>query len=137
MTTFTSSCHCGAIAIKIDRLPEYINYCNCSLCRASGAKWGYLKRFEVSISGQPSVYVRSDLAKAGLETNFCSKCGSTTHWDLIGAEKTGEGADYRMGVNMANFPPETLSGLEMRHFNGRTWAGHWRDDRILTPDDQF
>ena len=136
-TDLSASCHCGQVSIKLDRLPDYINYCNCSLCRSTGSKWGYFKRFEVTIEGPRNIYIRSDKNPAKIETHFCTKCGSTTNWDSIEERPLGNNSDYRFGVNMALFESRLLIGIEIRHFNGQTWEGEWRPSRRLTKDDQF
>lgn len=34
------SCHCGQVRIELDRRPDYINECNCTLCSKAGVRWG-------------------------------------------------------------------------------------------------
>jgi len=33
MTTYTGSCHCGAVAFEIDTVLDKAGTCNCSICR--------------------------------------------------------------------------------------------------------
>ena len=38
-----SSCHCGAITLRIDTAPETVTDCNCSICRRYGVLWAYYR----------------------------------------------------------------------------------------------
>ena len=48
----TGHCLCGAVSVTIDEKPDYINDCNCSLCRKSGGAWGYFDPSIVKTSGE-------------------------------------------------------------------------------------
>ncbi len=70
------TCHCGAISITVPRRPDFINECQCTICRRYAAAWGYYKPTEVKIEikdgAAASKYIWGD---AEISFNFCDKCG--------------------------------------------------------------
>lgn len=114
----TGSCHCGAVRVTLSKPPEYVNLCDCSLCAKSGGAWGYFASAEVSVSGETKGYRRCDYANPAVEMQFCSNCGTTTHWIL-----TEHFDADRVGVNMRIFDPSKTKGIEARTLDGRNWFG--------------
>ena len=78
----TASCLCGAVSIVIETKPEFINDCNCSLCRKAGAAWGYFPSSAVTTSGNTVPFVRRDKTAPGVEVHSCASCATTTHFVL-------------------------------------------------------
>ncbi|MFN0265141.1 aldehyde-activating protein [Tepidamorphus sp. 3E244] len=106
----------------LEKRPDYIHACNCTLCSKSGAHWGYFIPAEVSVEGQTGSYVRADKPNAGAEIHFCSKCGSTTHFVLTD-EAIAQVGNVVMGVNMRLADEADLAGIELRFPDGRAWSG--------------
>lgn len=113
-----AACHCGQVSIAIKSRPEYINICDCSLCLKSGGAWGYFENADVTVTGKTTGYRRSDYPSPAVEIQFCSTCGSTTHWVL-----TENFDGNRVGVNMRLFEPSEVTGIEARTLDGRGWFG--------------
>ena len=118
----TLSCNCGQVQLTVDRRPDYINACNCTLCRKAGARWGYYAPADVRVDGATKGYRRADRADPNTELQFCPECGSTTHFVLT------EGAASRfgntlVGVNMGLADERELSGVEVRYPDGQAWSG--------------
>ncbi len=42
-----AKCHCGAILIRVNREPDSLTSCNCSLCKRYGSLWAYFTKEEV------------------------------------------------------------------------------------------
>lgn len=129
------SCICGQIQIALERPPEFVNECNCTLCRKSGARWGYFQPAEVAVSGATTGFARDDKDAPVVQVHFCPRCGSTTHWVLneSGVSRFG---NVRMGVNMALAEERELAGVELRFPDGQAWSGageygYVREPRIL------
>jgi len=122
-TKFLTSCHCKAVTIVIDRKPEFINDCNCSLCINTGAIWGYYKTNEVTISGLTQKYQRSDRKEPTVQSHFCVNCGATTHWTLTDSFLTQNVDANNMGVNMRLFDDNILKNIELRYPDGKGWDG--------------
>lgn len=128
-------CLCGQIHIEINRSPDFINECNCTLCSKLGVRWAYFDPSDVSVAGITTGYSREDKADPAANIRFCPRCGSTTHFALTerAVAKFGNGM---MGVNMRLADQIALAGVELRYPDGRAWQGegdfgYVRDPRIL------
>jgi hypothetical protein len=129
------SCLCGQALVTVENRPDYINECNCELCRKSGARWGYFQPGEVTVSGVTSGYSRQDKPDPAVEIHFCPKCGSTTHW-VLNRRGVSRFGNVRMGVNMALAQERELAGIELRYPDGQAWPGegeytYVREPRLL------
>lgn len=111
------TCHCGAVAYQIPRLPEQVTSCNCSICQRLGTICAYFRPDEVIIrpaSGATDIYVWGDKM---IEFHRCKICGVHTHW-----LPTELGVAGRMAVNARLLPSEVFAALKIRRFDGaRTW----------------
>lgn len=119
----TGTCLCGAVSVTLQARPDFIHDCNCSLCRKSGAGWGYFPSAVVTTGGRTLSFARTDKNPPGVEVHSCASCGATTHFVLTEMfQKQNEAADL-VGVNMRLFEPDQLNGIEVRFPNGKDWAG--------------
>lgn len=118
------ACNCGSVTVAVERRPEYINVCNCSLCRKTGGAWGYFDRAEVTVEGELRDFVRTDLEEVFLATQFCPGCGSAVRWVPLPHYETS-----RVGVNMRLFDPAALAGIETRFPEGIEWTGERPEQR--------
>ena len=116
------TCHCGQIRVEVGKRPDFINECNCSLCSASGAQWGYFHPSEVTVEGETKAYSRGDKDEAGAAMQFCPNCGSTTHFTLTEAAQAKHGNSV-LGVNLRLADQADLAGIELRYPDGRGWDG--------------
>ncbi|MBB3989389.1 GFA family protein [Croceicoccus naphthovorans] len=107
-------CLCGRVTVSLQRLPDYINLCNCRLCRASGAAWSYFERGEVEITGVTHEYRREDIKDNWLSIHYCRTCGTTTHYDA-----TPEHPSDRIGMNTRLFAQDDLAGVPVKWQDGR------------------
>ena len=109
-----SSCVCGAVHLKINRAPDEVTDCNCTLCRRYGALWAYYSPKDVKVTkGATDTYARGARLS---EFHRCKHCGCITHWAPV--DKTRD----RMGVNARLMAPEVLSRARVRRFDGlKTW----------------
>lgn len=105
-----TSCHCGAVSVRIPRAPETLTCCNCSICRRYGTLWAYFDRSEVEIAGPSSAY---SWGPRTLRFVRCNTCGCVTHWEPIVPER-----GPRMGVNARNFDPAQLGAARIRWLDG-------------------
>lgn len=113
---FELSCHCGAVRLGVETLPEDLGDCNCSICRRISGLWGYYTSDQVTRltkEGKTEPYVQGDKM---LEMHHCKTCGSTTHWD--GIEKT---EDRRMGLNFRMADPDVIKDIPTRKIDGASW----------------
>jgi len=112
-----TSCHCGAVRLKLPHRPQMLTSCNCSLCRRVGAVWGYYKSSEVTVdakAGTTVAYVQGDRT---LAMHHCATCGCITHWQSLPS------SDDRMGVNYRLADPTEIASVRVRHLDGAdTWT---------------
>lgn len=131
----TLSCLCRQVHVTVGRLPEFINECNCTLCRKTGARWGYFSPSDVGIDGATRGYRRADKEDPNAEVRFCAACGSTTHFVLTEGAVSKFG-NALMGVNMGLADERDLAGVEVRYPDGQAWSGaggfgYVREPRVI------
>ena len=119
----TGSCICGAVRVTIDAKPPFIHDCNCSLCRKSGAAWGYFATSCVSVMGETLPFMRRDKDTPIVAVHACRACAATTHFALTTAYKGQNPLVDLLGVNMRLFDPDELQGVEVRYPDGKAWSG--------------
>ncbi len=119
----TGTCACGSVSVEVKRAPDFINDCNCNLCRKLGAAWGYFSGAEVSSQGATSSFVRCDKNTPAAEIHRCVNCGSVVCFTVTESYQREHGAIDQVGVNMRLFDPGDLAGLEVRFPDGLGWAG--------------
>ena len=47
--SWETSCHCGAVSVRLAKAPEELAECNCSLCFSHGILWTYMSPRDVVI----------------------------------------------------------------------------------------
>jgi len=129
------SCLCGRSRVEIQKRPDFVHECNCTLCRKSGAIWGYFHPSEVVVEGATQGYSRDDKDDPAAELRFCANCGATTHFVLT-ASAAARFGNVQMGVNLRLANEGDLAGTELRYPDGAGWAGegafgYLREPRIL------
>lgn len=129
------SCLCGQVRIGIQKRPYFINECNCTLCRKSGAHWAYFHPSEVSVEGTTKGYSREDKDDPAAELQFCPNCGSTTHF-ILTPSAVAKFGNVQLGVNVRLADERDLAGIELRYPDGQAWSGkggftYVREARII------
>ncbi|MFC1747222.1 GFA family protein [Pseudomonadota bacterium] len=105
----TSSCLCGCVTIKVNKINPRITVCHCDMCR----KWGGGPAFalhcgtEVDISGADKVHVYDSSEWA--ERGFCVSCGTHLFYRIKG---TG---DYSVPAGF--FPDLKALEIEVQYFS--------------------
>jgi hypothetical protein len=129
------SCLCSSVAIELAKRPDFAHECNCTLCRKTGARWGYFHPSEVTVEGSTSGYCRSDKEEPNAQVRFCATCGSTTHFVLT-EQAIAKHGNSLVGINMSLADAGDLAGIELRYPDGQAWSGagdftYVREPRIL------
>lgn len=119
----TSTCTCGSVKVTIMSKPDYIYDCNCSVCRKSGAAWGYFTSLDVRIEGETTSFARNDKPEPKVELHACPICSATTHFILHPEFKAEHPELDQVGVNMRLFHPDELADVEVHYPNGKDWSG--------------
>jgi hypothetical protein len=122
-----ATCQCGAVVLEVDRKPESLTICNCTICRRYGTLWAYYTRKSARVvSGMKSLAFYT-WQNHEIEFYHCTTCGCVTHWER--AEKE---PDSRVGVNARNFDPESVAATKIRILDG---AESWKTlDEYVQPD---
>ena len=115
-------CFCGGVRVTTAGKPEFINACNCDLCRKAGAQWAYFDPADVAVSGPTGSFRRTDREEPGVDVHFCEHCACTTHFRLTETSIARHG-DVGVGVNMALAEEAELRGVELRFPDGKAWSG--------------
>ena len=112
-----ASCHCGAVQIEVDALPETLTQCTCSICRRYGALWAYRTRETARVLSAREVetaYLWNDRV---IEFCHCNSCGCMTRYESVEKHR-----DSRIAVNARMLSPDAIAGLRVRTFDGaETW----------------
>ena len=74
---YEGSCHCGAIAFKVEGDFDTGLDCNCSLCRRRGALLAFYPREALRLSTPEADMGTYSFNKHALQLRFCPACGST------------------------------------------------------------
>jgi len=119
----TNTCACGSVTVTVKRKPDFINDCDCNLCRKSGAAWGYFAADDVEADGRTIAFARKDKAVPIVEIHSCAVCGSTTHFTLTDAYQAEHPDVDQVGVNMRLFDADQLDGVQVQYPNGSAWSG--------------
>lgn len=118
-----ASCHCGGVRLEIDRAPEEVTDCNCSICRRYGVLWAYYSPRQVQLTpreGGTDIYLWGDRS---LEFHRCKTCGCVTHWAAV------DKSEDRMGVNARLMEPAILAEVRWRVLDGAdTWQERYLDE---------
>ena len=119
----SSSCHCGAVQLRLKTPPRQITECNCSICRRHGGRWSYFTEGSVRIEAKPGAtqsYVWGDKM---LDLVRCRRCGCVMFWrDRRGAPNPRR----RMGVNTRMMDFAFVKGVPVIYLDG---AESWKDSK--------
>jgi hypothetical protein len=108
-----TTCHCGAVEIRIPRAPETVTNCDCSICRRYGTLWAYFTQDEVRIAAADGATSSYAWGRKSLRFVRCNHCGCITHWEPAVPERGN-----RVGINARNFEPEQLGPARIRRLDG-------------------
>ena len=111
------NCHCGAVNIKYDGLPERLVSCNCSICRRLRTLWAHGPAGKLVVNCAPDATISYAWGDKGIAFHSCKTCGVTTHWIGLGPQEP-----QNMALNFALMDPSEIRDIPVRHFDGAdTW----------------
>jgi hypothetical protein len=113
-----ATCHCGAVRIAVRQAPRTVVRCNCSICRRYGALWAYYVARSVKVSAARGGLEKYSWKRRIRDYYRCRRCGCVTHYEYRGRRR-----GTIVGVNAANFEPQVLQGVRVRHLDG---ASSWK-----------
>ena len=106
-----ASCHCGAVQLKLAKLPSTLTSCNCSICRRYSALWAYCPPADVQILADDTTGYSKGSKK--LVFYHCKHCGCVTHYRPVAG-----GIDQKIAVNARMLDAELIQRLTVRQFDG-------------------
>lgn len=114
MTTYTGSCHCGAVAFEVDGTIDHALSCNCSICSRKGALLWFVPRAQLRLKTPESAASTYTFNQHVIKHRFCPVCGIHPY---------GEGVDPQ-GKAMAAINLRCIEGLDLdaipvQKFDGR------------------
>lgn len=115
----TGQCHCGNISFTVEKTPNYLIECNCSICTRYGAQWAQFKPNYVTIHTREHPSKTYRWGRQAIDFHHCPTCGCVTHYTSTGAVPT----IHWMSVNARLSPLTLTKDLAIRHFDGaETWT---------------
>ncbi|MFP6837922.1 MAG: hypothetical protein VB948_17635 [Pseudomonadales bacterium] len=110
-----AACHCTDVRLEIERSPDWVNDCNCTLCRRYGPLWAYYEPGEVKLVqgvGATDDYRWDDKM---LAFHRCKTCGCIAHF------KSLADAPFICAVNGRMMPTLDPASVRIQHKdNGHT-----------------
>jgi len=114
MTTYTGSCHCGAICFEVDGEIDSGLACNCSICSRRGSLLWFVPKASLRLVTPDSDASTYTFNKHVIKHRFCPKCGIHTF---------GEGTDPKgnavAAINLRCIENLDLSAIPVHHFDGK------------------
>lgn len=116
MKTYLGGCHCGRVRFQVTGDLKSVTECNCSIC----VRKGYLhwiippSQFKLLAGDDQLTTYRFNTGTA--RHHFCRHCGIHSFY-------VPRSDPDKIDVNVRCLEGIDLSGLEIRHFDGR----HWED----------
>ena len=110
-------CHCGEVQFSVQKEPEWLTECNCSVCQRLGCLWLHADCGEIELSASDESTLAYVWNEKMLAFHTCKTCGCTTHWLPVDMS-----ASTNMAINARMFESETLKSMRVRQFDGAdTW----------------
>lgn len=114
MTTYTGSCHCGAVAFEADGEIDSGLACNCSMCARRGSLLWFVPRANLRLKTPESALGTYTFNKHVIKHRFCPTCGIHTF---------GEGTDPKgnatAAVNLRCIENLDLDAIPVNHYDGK------------------
>ncbi|NDH61070.1 MAG: hypothetical protein EBY18_05295 [Alphaproteobacteria bacterium] len=123
MTTYSGSCHCGALAVAFEseRAPAdwRVGRCDCTFCRSHGARTTGDRRGAVTFRCQPGALSRYRFGLGITDYLICSRCGT-----YVGAVMADEGRTIGIvNVNALAIRDTFDPAPPLQHYEGEDEAG--------------
>lgn len=110
---FTGSCHCGAIAYRVDEEPPTeAMACNCSICRRRAPLHHFTTPDRFTLETPCDALTTYRWNKGAIAFHFCSTCGCTPF-----AEGTGPNGPM-VEINLRCADDVDLDALKINRFDG-------------------
>jgi hypothetical protein len=116
------TCHCGLITYEAEIDPDQVEVCHCTDCQSfSGSAFRVgvpVPADKFSLSGEPTVYVKTTESGARRIQTFCPRCGSP----IYGAPADVAPASYSLRVGTIRQRNELLPKLQYWTRSAQQWV---------------
>ena len=114
-TTYTGSCHCGAVRYRVTMALEGAVSCNCSICSKTGALLAFAPATQLELLGGEDALTDYQFGKKRIHHLFCKRCGVRSF--ARGARPDGT---PMVAVNVRCLDGVDVAALPVRSFDGRS-----------------
>jgi len=114
-TTYTGSCHCGAVRFDVTMALEGAVTCNCSICSRTGAVLAFAPASAFRLHSGEDALTDYQFGKKRIHHLFCARCGVRSF--SRGAMPDGT---PMVAVNLRCLEGVDLAGLPTRAHDGRS-----------------
>ncbi|GAB1594622.1 GFA family protein [Lysobacter claricitrinus] len=112
---YTGSCHCGAVAFRVDGTIERVIECNCSHCSRKGMLLWFAPRDALHIERGEDVLTEYRFNKHVIQHLFCPTCGCQPF-----GRGTGPDGKPMAAINARCLEDVDLETIERVPFDGRS-----------------
>jgi len=115
MTTYTGSCHCGAVAFEVDGEIDAALACNCSICARKGSLLWFVPRSSLRLKTPDEAAGSYTFNKHVIRHRYCRTCGIHTHGEAVDAQGHAGAA-----INLRCIEGLDLDAIPVQRFDGRS-----------------
>ena len=116
MTTYTGSCHCGAVRYTAEAdLSQPVVACNCSMCGRSGTLLTFVPAEGFKLEKGEDSLTDYQFNKHHIHHMFCKVCGIKSF-----AHGVGPGGKSMAAINVRCLDGVDPTTLQITHFDGRS-----------------
>ncbi|MEM1231704.1 MAG: GFA family protein [Pseudomonadota bacterium] len=125
-------CHCQRVRWRMDKKPNSVSACNCTLCARYGVLWayGYIDH-NIHVDGPTRSYRRGGDSDGDIDFHFCAHCGCVTHYI---SNVAGDDGRFWSAVNMRLTELGPIADLKVYHFDGLNTFADLPDDGRCVAD---
>jgi len=114
-TSYTGSCHCGAVRYRVTMALESAITCNCSICQRSGTMLAFTPATAFELLSGEGALTDYQFGKKSIHHLFCSRCGVRSF--ARGAMPDGTPT---VAVNVRCLEGVELKDVPTRQYDGRS-----------------
>jgi hypothetical protein len=115
MSTYTGSCHCGAVTFEVDGDIDAGLACNCSICSRKGSLLWFVPRASLRLKTPDDAAGTYTFNRHAIRHRFCRVCGIHTH-----GESTDSRGNPGAAINLRCIEGLDLDAIAVQRFDGRS-----------------
>jgi hypothetical protein len=116
MQNLTGSCHCGAIAYRVEVDPATAITCNCSICSRLDAVWAFTPAAKFKLTKGEGKLGDYQFNKHIAHHRYCPSCGIESF-----AQGKGKDSSDQVGINLRCCEGIDVNKLSPKQVDGRSF----------------